>query len=53
VKLNIYWFANESGAKAPAVQTLRDKHASANRAERLDGGAFTAAFGLPVMKKRK
>jgi len=31
--------------KTHAVQTLRECHASPNRAERLECGAFTAAFG--------
>ena len=35
---------NQSGAKATAVQTLRDFLASSNRAKRLDCGAFTAAL---------
>ena len=35
----------KSGAKDTAVQTLRECRASANRAERLECGAFTAAFG--------
>ena len=34
----------ESGAKATAVQTLRDGPAFSNFAKRLDCGAFTAAF---------
>jgi len=37
-------FALESGAKVTAVQTLRVRPASQNRAKRLDCGAFTAAF---------
>jgi molybdenum cofactor cytidylyltransferase len=36
-----------SGAKAAAVQTLRDCETSPNRAKRLDCGAFTAAFPPP------
>ena len=34
----------KSGAEATAVQTLRDGGAASNFAERLDCGAFTAAF---------
>jgi hypothetical protein len=36
------------GAEAAAVQTLRDCQAPANRAKRLDCGAFTAAFASPA-----
>ena len=39
---------NHGGAKATAVQTLRDCQASMNRAKRLDCGAFTAAFRAPL-----
>jgi hypothetical protein len=35
---------SESGAEATAVQTLRVHHAPPDHAERLDCGAFTAAF---------
>src|SRR2546425_12366152 len=35
----------KSGAKATAVQTLRDCRACPDRAKRLECGAFTAAFG--------
>jgi hypothetical protein len=43
--LKIFWRAGKSGAEATAVQTLRECPAAANRAKRLDCGAFTAAFG--------
>ena len=36
--------ARQSGAKATAVQTLREHWPSPNRAKRLDCGRFTAAF---------
>jgi hypothetical protein len=36
----------QSGAKATAVQTLRDGRTSSKCAKRLDCGAFTAAFGF-------
>jgi hypothetical protein len=48
--LKIFWRAGESGAEATAVQTLRDGHAFTNRAERLDCGAFTAAFACTWRK---
>jgi len=35
---------SESGAKATAVQTLRDMRTRTNSAKRLDCGAFTADF---------
>jgi hypothetical protein len=35
---------SESGAKATAVQTLRDVPAPSSRAKRLDCARFTAAF---------
>jgi hypothetical protein len=36
--------AGDSGAEATALQTLRDGRTYPNRAERLECGAFTAAF---------
>src|ERR1035437_3333778 len=36
--------AGKSGGQPPAVQTLRVGHTSANRAQRLDGGAFRAVL---------
>jgi hypothetical protein len=38
----------ESGAKAAALQTLRDCLTSAIRAKRLECGGFSAAFGSPT-----
>jgi hypothetical protein len=40
----------ESGAKATALQTLRDHRTSPGRAKRLDCGAFTAAFASHLGK---
>ena len=44
---------DESGAEATAVQTLRECLALASCAKRLDCGAFTAAFGEPIVMKYK
>ena len=44
MKLKPLGIANESGAEATAVQTLRECHAALNHANRLDCGAFTAAW---------
>jgi hypothetical protein len=53
VRLNPFWLAKNSGAKATAVHTLRDCQTAMNRAKRLDCGVFTAAFGVPALLKRK
>jgi len=53
MKLKPFETANESGAKAAAVQTLRECQATLNCAERLDCGAFTAAFSTPKLINRK
>jgi hypothetical protein len=41
--------ACESGAEATALQTLRDGQTYPNRAERLECGAFTAAFARTIV----
>jgi len=40
----------KSGAKATAVQTLRDRQAVPRRAKRLECGAFTAAFSIAAFR---
>jgi len=45
-KVKSFWFVGGKAVlKTRALQTLRECWASANRAERLECGAFTAAFG--------